>query len=134
MGVECIGNVDDEVTAQAVSLAIQSLALTGKEYVLEVSHMGFVTGLLDAVGAPEAIRPQLFTCIQNKNWHDLQELAVNAGLSKQGIDALCKLGGCPVHGRRFWRMRKFWLLTLLWERLCLSFAPCVRRFRDRRSI
>lgn len=92
MGVECIGNMDDEVTAQAVSLAIQSLALTGKEYVLEVSHMGFVTGLLDAVGAPEAIRPQLFTCIQNKNWHDLQELAVNAGLSKQGIDALCKLG------------------------------------------
>lgn len=92
MGVECIGNVDDEVTAQAVSLAIQSLALTGREYVLEVSHMGFVTGLLDAVGAPESIRPQLFTCIQNRNWHDLQELAGNAGLSKQGIDALCKLG------------------------------------------
>lgn len=92
MGVECIGNVDDEVTAQAVSLAIQSLALTGKEYVLEVSHMGFVTGLLDAVGAPEAIRPQLFICIQNRNWHDLQELAADAGLSKQGIDALCKLG------------------------------------------
>lgn len=92
MGVECIGNVDDEVMAQAVSLAIRSLALTGKEYVLEVSHMGFVTGLLDAVGAPEGIRPQLFTCIQNKNWHDLQELSVNAGLSKQGIDALCKLG------------------------------------------
>ena len=92
MGVECIGNVDDEVTAQAVSLAIQSLALTRKEYVLEVSHMGFVTGLLDAVGAPEAIRPQLFTCIQNRNWHDLQELAADAGLSKQGIDALCKLG------------------------------------------
>lgn len=92
MGVECIGNVDDEVMAQAVSLAIRSLALTGKEYVLEVSHMGFVTGLLDAVGAPEGIRPQLLTCIQNKNWHDLQELSVNAGLSKQGIDALCKLG------------------------------------------
>lgn len=92
MGVECIGNVDDEVMAQAVSLAIRSLALTGKEYVLEVSHMGFVTGLLDAVGAPEGIRSQLFTCIQNKNWHDLQELSVNAGLSKQGIDALCKLG------------------------------------------
>ena len=29
MGLECIGAVDDAVTAQAVSLAIQSLAITG---------------------------------------------------------------------------------------------------------
>ena len=84
--------MDEAVTAQAVSLAIQSLALTGREYVLEVSHMGFVTGLFDAVGAPETIRPQLFICIQNRNWHELQEYAAAAGLSKQGIDALCKLG------------------------------------------
>ncbi len=45
------------MTAQAVSLAIQSLAITGRDYVLELSHMGFVTGLFDAVGAPESIRP-----------------------------------------------------------------------------
>ena len=92
MGLECIGNVDEAVTAQAVSLAIQSLALTGQEYILEISHMGFVTGLLDAVGAPETIWAQLMTCIQNRNWHELQDCAVAAGLSKQGIDALCKLG------------------------------------------
>ena len=54
MGLECIGAVDDAVTAQAVSLAIQSLAITGRDYVLELSHMGFVTGLFDAVGAPES--------------------------------------------------------------------------------
>ena len=53
MGLECVGGVDEEVTAQAVSLAIQSLALTGRDFVLELSHMGFVTGLFDAVGAPE---------------------------------------------------------------------------------
>lgn len=52
MGLECIGAVDDAVTVQAVSLALQSLALTDREFVLELSHMGFVTGLLDAVGGP----------------------------------------------------------------------------------
>lgn len=92
MGLECIGDVDEAVTAQAVSLAIQSLALTGREYVLEVSHMGFVTGLFDAVGAPESVRSKLLTCIQNRSWHELQECAVAAGLSKQGTEALCKLG------------------------------------------
>jgi len=92
MGLECIGAVDDAVTAQAVSLALQSLALTGRDFVLEISHMGFVRGLLDAVGAPESIRPRLLTCIRDKNRHELQKCAAEAGLSTQGADALCRLG------------------------------------------
>ena len=91
MGLECIGAVDDETTAQAVSLAIQSLAITERDFVLEVSHMGFVTGLFDAVGAPEVIRPRLLTCIRDRNAHELQKCAAEAGLSKQGADALCRL-------------------------------------------
>ncbi len=92
MGLECIGAVDDGVTAQAVSLAIQSLTLTGQAFTLELSHMGFVTGLLDAVGAPEAVRPQLLSCIRDHNRHELQRCAAAAGLSRQGADALCRLG------------------------------------------
>ena len=91
MGLECIGAVDDETTAQAVSLAIRSLAITERDFVLEVSHMGFVTGLFDAVGAPETIRPRLLNCIRDRNTHELQKCAAEAGLSKQGTDALCRL-------------------------------------------
>ncbi len=86
MGLECIGAVDDTVTAQAVSLAIESLARTGREYVLEIGHMGFVAGLLDAVGAPETARPRLLTCIRDKNRHELEECAAEAGLSRQGTE------------------------------------------------
>ena len=39
--------MDDGVTAQAVSLALQSLALSGRAFALEAGHMGFVAGLLD---------------------------------------------------------------------------------------
>ncbi len=91
MGLECIGAVDGAVTAQAVSLAIESLALTGRDFVVELSHMGFVTGLFDAVGAPEAVRPRLLTCIRDRNTHELQKAAEAAGLSRQGTDALCRL-------------------------------------------
>ena len=93
MGLECIGAVDDEATAQAVSLACRSLALTGRESVLEASHMGFVAGLLDAVGAPEATRPRLLSCIRDRNLHELRAAAEEAGLSRQGTDALCRLDG-----------------------------------------
>ena len=91
MGLECIGAVDDGITAQAVSLAGKSLALTGRDFVLEASHMGFVAGLLDAVGAPEAARPRLLSCVRDRNLHELRAAAAEAGLSKQGTDALCRL-------------------------------------------
>jgi len=91
MGLECIGAVNDEAAVQAVSLAWQSLALTERDFVLEASHMGFVTGLLDAVGAPESARPRLLACIRDRNRHELKAAAAEAGLSKQGTDALCRL-------------------------------------------
>ena len=91
MGLECIGAVDGAVTVQAVSLALQSLALMGRGVVLEAGHMGFLTGLFDAVGAQEAARPRLLTCIRDKNVHELRKTAEAVGLSRQGVDALCRL-------------------------------------------
>ena len=91
MGLECIGAVDDAVTAQTVSLAVESLALMERPYVLEVSHMGFLTGLLAAVGAPESARGKLLGCIRDKNRHELQKAAAAAGLSPQGAEALCRV-------------------------------------------
>ena len=96
IGLECVGAVDDAVMVQAVSLALQSLALTERDFVLEISHMGFVTGLFDAVGADEAVRPRLLTCIRDKNRHELQICAAEARLSRQGTDALCRL--CALTG------------------------------------
>ena len=86
-----IGEVDDGITAQAVLLAGRSLALTGRDFVLEASHMGFVAGLLDAVGTPESARPRLLRCIRDRNLHELRAAAAEAGLSRQGTDALCRL-------------------------------------------
>ena len=91
MGLECIGAVDDAVTAQAVALAIQSLAMTGRDAVLTISHMGFVTGLFDAVAAPETLRPELLNCIRDKNLHELQLCAAKAGLSEESVALLRRL-------------------------------------------
>ncbi|MEG1988269.1 MAG: ATP phosphoribosyltransferase [Oscillibacter sp.] len=91
MGLECIGAVDDGACAQVVLLAVQSLRGTGRDFVLKLGHMGFVMGLFDAVGAPEAVRGKLLNCIRDKNAHELQTLADAAGLSRQGADALCRL-------------------------------------------
>ena len=91
MGLECIGCLEEGTAAQVVSLAVSSLALTERDFVLELSHMGFVSGLMDAVGAPEGVRPQLLRCIRDKNRHVLRRCAAQAGLSPQGTEALCRL-------------------------------------------
>ena len=90
MGLECIGCLEEGTAAQVVSLAVSSLALTERDFVLELSHMGFVTGLFDAVGAPEEIRGRLLECIRDKNAHELRAVAAMAGLSARGADALCR--------------------------------------------
>lgn len=91
MGLECIGAVDAAATVQTVSLALRSLAVMERDFVLELSHMGFVTGLFDAVGARTDMRGRLLSCIRDKNAHELQQAAAEAGLSRQGTDALCRL-------------------------------------------
>ena len=91
MGLECLGAVDDAATAEVVFLALDSLEKTERPCILQLSHMGFVTGLLDAVGADESLRPALLACIRDKNAHTLRARAAEAGLSKQGTDALCRL-------------------------------------------
>ena len=106
MGLECIGAVDDAAAAQVVSLALRSLALTGRDFVLEISHMGFVTGLFDAVGAQEAVRPRLLTCIRDKNVHELRKAAEAAPARGRTHSAAWGLWQGP--GRRFLLPRRCW--------------------------
>ena len=52
MGLESMGAVDADEQAAVVRLALQSLAALDVPTVLEVSHMGYLTGLLDALNVP----------------------------------------------------------------------------------
>ncbi len=83
MGLEMLGAVGEAEVQQAVCLAAQSLAALGAEWVLEVSHMGYLFGLFDALGVPEAARAQLLEKLRQKNAHELRAAALSAGLSKQ---------------------------------------------------
>lgn len=92
MGLELLGAVGEAEVQQAVCLAAQSLAALGAEWVLEVSHMGYLFGLFDALGVPEAARAQLLEKLRQKNAHELRAAALSAGLSETAADALCGAG------------------------------------------
>ena len=96
MGLECMGAVDAAVQAEAVGLALQSLAALGVATVLEISHMGFVTGLLDALNIEPAVRGRLLEYLRGKNGHELRRAAEKFGLSAAAADSLCGL--LALHG------------------------------------
>ena len=98
MGLEMLGAVGEAQVQQAVGLAAKSLEQLGAAWVLELSHMGYLFGLLDALAVPETARPALLDLLREKNAHELRAAAKAAGLNDAGADTLCALltlcGGC----------------------------------------
>ena len=91
MGLEMLGAVGEAQVQQAVCLAARSLDALGAEWVLEVSHMGYLFGLFDALGVPDAARAKLLEKLREKNAHELRAAAGGAGLADAAADILCSV-------------------------------------------
>jgi len=91
MGLEMLGAVGEAQVQQAVCLAARSLDALGADWVLEVSHMGYLFGLFDALGVPDAARAKLLEKLREKNAHELRAAAGAAGLADAAADILCSV-------------------------------------------
>ncbi|MDR0951880.1 MAG: ATP phosphoribosyltransferase regulatory subunit [Oscillospiraceae bacterium] len=91
VGLECIGNVDVYSQCETVLLACKSLETLSERYVLTLSHMGFVSGLLSWCSLPAALEEQALRYIEHKNAHELARLCQGAGLSREKCEALGSL-------------------------------------------
>ncbi|MBR2937157.1 MAG: ATP phosphoribosyltransferase regulatory subunit [Oscillospiraceae bacterium] len=79
-GLECIGDIDLYDIFEAVSLAAQSLALISKDFVLQISHLGILSSVLERI-CPDAIfRQKVIGCIKSKNPHDLSRICREYGV------------------------------------------------------
>lgn len=88
MGLEYIGAVAEPQMRQVVELAAQSLAAIGPSYVLEIGHMGYISGLFDALAIPESARHRVLAKLRSKNAHELRAAALAAGAGEAGAAAL----------------------------------------------
>lgn len=97
-GLECIGEIDLYNTCEVVSLAAESLGLFGRRFVLDISHMGIVTGLIDAIPASESQRKELTRLIGSKNLHGIEKLLSEIpgdSEAKSKLLRLADLSGSP---------------------------------------
>ena len=83
IGVEAIGEIDLYQTAEVVALAAMSLERIAPQALLEISHVGFTVGLLDALALFGADRANVLAALAAKNRSALAQAADAAGLSPE---------------------------------------------------
>jgi len=96
IGAECIGGDPDYANLEILGLALESLGAINERFVLSISHLGFLSGLLDSLNVQQEIRSALIRLIHGKNTHDLQQLLAATDLDagqKERVAALCGLSG-----------------------------------------
>ena len=88
VGLECLGDVDDYCITEVLLLAAKSLQQISNECVLDISHLGLVTELLETAGLPKELQAEAFKAIGEKNLHELDALCKGAGISEDSIQLL----------------------------------------------
>ena len=97
-GLECFGEIDSYAVSEVLMLAARSLEAMGKEYVIDVSHMGIISALANRLSLTADGRKKLISCIGEKNIHGISEICTAEGADLQGSEMIKSLvsfgGGC----------------------------------------
>lgn len=91
VGLECIGNLDDYCLYEVLMLAAKSLQTISSDCVLDISHLGILSSVLDYLSPPAEIRDNILQCIGEKNLHGLCKLCSQAGIEAAKTEVLKKL-------------------------------------------
>ncbi len=88
-GLECIGDLDCFAVCEVVELAARSLETIHANYLLDLSHMGMVSGLLDAIGLQN--RNEILTLIAEKNIPSVCAFCKEKSVPEEETRLLCEL-------------------------------------------
>lgn len=69
-------------------LAAESLAALSEDFVLDVSHLGVLSSILDGMGADDRTRGELIACVGEKNLHGIGQICEEAGISSEKAASL----------------------------------------------
>lgn len=94
-GLECIGKLSSADVAEVVLLAAQSLNKLGENFVLDISHMGIVGGILRKCGLSHEGQKRALQYLHQKNSHEMRKLCEEENCVPEGLLALVESGGTP---------------------------------------
>lgn len=90
-GLECIGDIDVYSIFETVMLAAKSLETIAPDYILDISHMGIVTAVIELLGESFKQKDAVLKCIAEKNTHTALSLCEEAGVDKKAAESVVEL-------------------------------------------
>ena len=87
-GLECIGQLDAYAIGEVLMLAARSLGTIRSNYILNLSHVGILDGLLDQALGAETDRAPIRKAMEQKNLAALSQLCSRFGVLPQYRKAL----------------------------------------------
>ena len=91
IGLEAIGKIDLYATGEAVMLAAGSLRTISSDYLLDISHMGVITAILEDADLFGTEQSELLEALSAKNVPGIRECCAKLGLSDEFSDRLAAL-------------------------------------------
>ena len=87
-GLECIGDIGRYDIYEVISLAAQSLAQISDSFVLEISHLDILAGVLEKSCSDKLFIRKAISYISEKNLHDLMRLCDDYGVNNDNREIL----------------------------------------------
>ncbi|MBP5458613.1 MAG: ATP phosphoribosyltransferase regulatory subunit [Clostridia bacterium] len=97
-GLECMGDLTAYDRMEVLRLAVESLKTISGDYVLEISHMGILSGLLSQAEAGQEFAERITTLIADKNAHEVPAVCAAYGISADLAEKLVQFIG--IYGQR----------------------------------
>ena len=96
LGVEIIGPGDPLSSIECIDLALEALAQIDPEYILDISHLGFVLGLFDSLKLSHTIRTAILGAVHAKSAHTLRNILSEVDIPKEDTAIILELS--ELHG------------------------------------
>lgn len=91
IGLECVGAIDLYDVYETVCLAAESLASISQRFVLDISHLGILSSVLEEIGGGEKFTKELMQKVAEKNAHGTAELCEKYSVSEEDKQKLLTL-------------------------------------------
>ena len=97
VGLECLGAIDDFCITEVLTLALESLSAMSGEAVLDISHLGLLSEVMDSLNIPDHRRSELVKFISQKNTHELTALCAELDVENaEVLRGLISTTGAPA--------------------------------------
>ena len=87
-GIECIGDLSESDVFEVVYLAAKSLEVVSRDFVLDVSHMGILSAIIESASDSDLFKKEIFALIAEKNAHEAVAVCRRYGVSAENTEII----------------------------------------------